>query len=102
MNELSRLAIGLTALVLVAMLLPACAARAPVDRIVTVSVPVPVACQEQEPARPHMDTESLAPDAAVDEQARAMRAEIDRREGYEGELRAVVRACRGTGERATK
>lgn len=64
-----------------------------VDRVVPVNVAVPVACQQLEPARPDMDTESLPPDSAVDEQSRAMRAEIERREGYEIELRAALRAC---------
>lgn len=63
-------------------------------RLVTVNVPVAIACQVQEPARPMMDTETLEPEAPVDVQARAMRAEIERREGYEGELRAALRACR--------
>ena len=64
-----------------------------VDRVVPVNVAVPVPCQQLEPMRPTMDTETLSLDAAVDEQARAMRAEIERREGYEGELRTALRAC---------
>lgn len=67
------------------------------ERLVEVRVPVPVACQVAEPARPMMDTDGLALDAAVDVQARAMRAEIERREGYEGELRAALSACRTLG-----
>lgn len=63
-------------------------------RMVTVNVPVAIACQVGEPARPMMDTEGLPLDASVDVQARAMRAEIERREGYEGELRAALTACR--------
>lgn len=69
------------------------------SRLVTVNVPVAIACQVQEPARPMMDTETLPADAAVDVQARAMRAEIERREGYEGELRAALTACRQVGAR---
>lgn len=61
---------------------------------VQVRVPVPVACQVAEPARPMMDTDTISLDAPVDELARAMRAEIERREGYEGELRAALSACR--------
>jgi hypothetical protein len=64
-----------------------------VDRVVPVNVAVPVPCQQVEPVRPVMDTETLSLDAAVDVQARAMRAEIERREGYEGELRTALRAC---------
>lgn len=80
--------------VCIALLLTGCATP---ERIVQVRVPVPVACQVAEPQRPIMDTETLAIDAKIDEQARAMRAEIERREGYEGELRAALRACRTIG-----
>ena len=44
-----------------------------------------------------MDTESVQIDAPVDILTRAMRAEIERREGYEVELRAVVAACKTIG-----
>lgn len=63
-------------------------------RPVQVRVPVPIACQVVEPARPMMDTDTVSLDAPVDELTRAMRAEIERREGYEGELRAALSACR--------
>lgn len=62
-------------------------------RTVQVSVPVPVACQEAEPARPAMPTESLQPGAPPFVLLRAALAEIDRRAGYEAELVAALRAC---------
>jgi hypothetical protein len=79
-----------TLILLCALLLVGCETA---PRLITVNVPVPIACQATEPVRPAMDTEALALDAPVDEQARAMRAEIERREGYEGELRAALRGC---------
>ncbi|MGD9599912.1 MAG: hypothetical protein AB7P94_16740 [Steroidobacteraceae bacterium] len=81
-------------IVVVAWILTGCATT---DRVVQVRVPVPVACQVAEPVRPIMDTETLPDSAGIDEQSRAMRAEIERREGYEGELRAALTACRTTG-----
>ncbi len=63
-------------------------------RPVQIRVPVPVACQVAEPARPMMDTDTVAIDAPIDDLVRAMRAEINRRDGYEGELRAALSACR--------
>ena len=62
-------------------------------RTVQVSVPVPVACQEAEPARPVFPTEQLAPGAPPFVLLRAALAEMDRREGWEGELVAALRAC---------
>lgn len=40
-----------------------------------------------------MDTETLSPTARIDEQSRAMRAEIETREGYEDRLRTALRNC---------
>lgn len=77
--------------ILVAILLTGCSTL-PAE-IVTVRVPIPVPCELTEPARPRMDTEHLALSAKVDVQNRAMRAEIDRREAYEGQLRTALRAC---------
>jgi PBP1b-binding outer membrane lipoprotein LpoB len=74
-----------------ALLLTGCASQ---DRLVQVKVPQPVACQITEPARPMMDTETVLISAPIDELARAMRAEIERREGYEGQLRAALSACK--------
>ena len=62
-------------------------------RTVQVSVPVPVACQEAEPARPVFPTESLPPGAPPFVLLRAALAEIDRRQAYELILEAALRAC---------
>jgi hypothetical protein len=67
------------------------------ERLVQIRVPVPVACQVAEPARPMMDTDTVPTGATIDVLARAMRAEIERREGYEGELRTALTACKTIG-----
>lgn len=72
-----------------AVMVVGCAAPA---RVVT-SVPVPVACQEQIPARPVMPTESLPEDASTHAFVVASQAEIERREGYELKLLAALQAC---------
>lgn len=59
-----------------------------------VNVPVPVECKEPVPARPVMPTEGLASTATLDQFAQAAMAEIERREGYEGELLAALESCR--------
>lgn len=56
-------------------------------------VPVTVPCRVTMPARPIMPTESLTVDAALDAFVQAAAAEIERREGYEAELRAALGAC---------
>lgn len=58
------------------------------------NVPVPVECEEPVPARPVMPTERLATTATLDQFAQAAMAEIERREGYEGELLAALENCR--------
>lgn len=58
-----------------------------------VRVPVPVPCQEKEPDAPFMATDSLSKGANIEQFARAARAELLQREGYEGRLRAALRAC---------
>lgn len=73
--------------------LAGCAASPPAVRVEQVRVPVPVPCRVTEPARPLMPTDALAPDAALDAFTAAAIAEIERREGYEGELRAALAAC---------
>lgn len=80
--------LGLTSCI--ATLLTGCATT---ERLVEIKVPVPVECREQEPPRPAMDTETLSPTARIDEQSRAMRAEIEAREGYEDRLRVALRNC---------
>lgn len=72
------------------------------QRIVRVSVPVPVACQEQVPERPVMPTEALQPGVAPFVVLRAALAEIDRREGYEGVMRAALVACTAPAVTVTK
>ena len=62
-------------------------------KYVQVRVPVPVACQEQVPERPVMPTEALLPGVAPWVLLRAALAEIDRREGFEVQLVAALRAC---------
>jgi hypothetical protein len=58
-----------------------------------VNVAVPVACQEPTPTRPIMPTEALRPGATVDQFTQAAQAEIERREGYEGQLVAALAIC---------
>lgn len=76
--------------VFLVLLLTACAG-APV--LTEVKVPVPVACQEQVPDRPAMPTEGFTAKPALDQYVRAARAELERREGYEQQLRTALEAC---------
>ena len=85
----SRKYSGLVALATAA-LLAGCAAAPPSTRV---HVPVPVACQEQEPERPVMPTDSLAPGTPPWVLHQSALAEIDRREAYEVKLVAALRAC---------
>jgi hypothetical protein len=66
---------------------------APRVGIQRVAVPAPVECKEPVPARPVMPTESLGDVATLDQFAQAAMAEIERREGYEVELRTALVAC---------
>lgn len=70
-----------------------CASKTHVE-IQRVNVPVPVECKEPVPARPVMPTEGLEITATLDQFAQAAMAEIERREGYEGELLAALENCR--------
>ena len=54
---------------------------------------ITVPCRVTMPARPLMPTESLSHDASLDAFVQAAAAEIERREGYEQELRAAIGAC---------
>ena len=56
-------------------------------------VAVPVPCRVTVPHRPAMPTEALAPDTSLDDFVAAAAAEIERREGYEVQLRAALAAC---------
>ncbi|MFD2298412.1 hypothetical protein QRO11_11970 [Paracidovorax citrulli] len=82
-----------TAVLMLAALLAGCAG-APRVQTVEVRVPVPVECREPVPARPAMPTDALRPGASLDDFARAALAEIERREGYEGQLLTALEACR--------
>lgn len=75
------------------LLLTGCGSSPPRVEIQRVNVPVPVACQEPEPQRPSMPTEHLAGDAGVDAYVQAAAAEIELREGYEGQLVQALRNC---------
>lgn len=74
-------------------LLAGCATKKHVETQ-RVAVPIPVQCQEPVPARPVMPTDSLGGGATLDQFAQAAMAEIERREGYEGELRTALENCR--------
>lgn len=82
----------ITGLCAVLLILAGCAAQ-PALRVQQVNVPVPVPCQETAPPRPAMPTEALAADVTLDAFAAAAIAEIERREGYEVQLRAALAAC---------
>lgn len=71
--------------------LAGCASSLP--RAGRVLVPVPVECREPVPDRPAMPTEVLLPGAHPWVLLRAALAEIDRREGYEVQLRTALSAC---------
>ena len=79
-------------ILLVAVALTGCGTTPRVE-IQPVSVAVPVACMEPTPIRPIMPTEALRPGATVDQYAQASMAEIERREGYEGQLVAALAIC---------
>ncbi len=81
------------AILMLAALLAGCAG-APRVETVEVRVPVPVECRQPVPTRPVMPTEALRPGVTVDDFARASMAEIERREGYEGQLLVALEACR--------
>lgn len=67
--------------------------------LVEVAVPVPVACEVAEPARPALAVDTMPTGLPVDVQARHLRADHDLRDGYEGELRAALKACKTIGAR---
>lgn len=56
-------------------------------------VPVPVECRETLPVRPVMPSEVLLPGVAPWMLLRDALSEIDRREGYELQLRAALISC---------
>lgn len=73
--------------------LSACGTAGNHVEIQRVNVAVPVECKEPIPDRPVMPTEALRPGATVDEFTQAAQAEIERREGYEVELRTALAIC---------
>lgn len=85
----------LSAALAAAVLLAGCGAAPPARvEIQQVKVAVPVACDEPEPERPSMPTEQLPAGADVDMYVQAAGAELERREGYETELRAALANCK--------
>lgn len=85
----------LSAALAAAVLLAGCGAAPPARvEIQQVKVAVPVPCDEAEPERPNMSTEHLPAGADVDMYVQASGAEIERREGYETELRAALANCK--------
>lgn len=77
------------ALLLGMLALVGCASPARVQTL----VPVPVECRETVPERPVMPTDALSPGVSPWALLRAALAEIDRREGYEAQLRTALMAC---------
>ena len=71
-----------------------CAAQEPRIEVRTVNVAVPVPCDEPVPERPAMPTEALAHRPDLDTFVATVAAEIDVREGYEGQLRTALGNCR--------
>lgn len=91
MRRLPLLSAALAAVVLLA----GCGAAPPARvEIQQVKVAVPVPCDEPEPERPNMPTEQLPGGADVDMYVQAAGAELERREGYETELRAALANCK--------
>lgn len=85
----------LSAALAAAALLAGCGATPPARvEIQQVKVAVPVPCDESEPERPNMPTEQLSAGADVDMFVQAASAELERREGYEIQLRAALANCR--------
>lgn len=85
----------LSAALAAAVHLVGCGAAPPARvEIQQVKVAVPVPCDESEPERPHMPTEHLPDGADVDMYVKAAGAELERREGYETELRATLANCK--------
>ncbi|MDD5586541.1 MAG: hypothetical protein PHY92_06250 [Alphaproteobacteria bacterium] len=75
------------------LLLAGCGAQT-VYRPVTVEVPMPVPCQPPAILHPVWPTESLSPHATILDQVKALLAENELRQAYEGQLEAALQACR--------
>lgn len=61
--------------------------------IQTVKVAVPTECRETVPDRPVMPTEAFTAKPTLDQFVQAAQAEIERREGYEQQLRTALETC---------
>ncbi len=77
------------AALVVCLFLAGCAAK-PMQQIKTA---LPVECRVQTPVRPVMPTERLSPGIDLDPFVATAMAEIEIREGYEGELREALAIC---------
>ena len=78
---------------IIAFALTGCSATMPEKPIVqTVLVEKPVPCRIQAIDRPTWDTERVNPDDPVSV-SRSIRAELERRRGYEAQLEAAVKSC---------
>lgn len=91
MRRLPLLSAALAAAVLLAGCGSVPSARVEIQQV---KVAVPVPCDESEPERPNMPTEQLQADADVHMYVQAAGAEIERREGYEAELRTALANCK--------
>lgn len=60
---------------------------------VPIKVPVPVECRVAVPQRPAMPTEGFQSRPSIDQFTQAAMAELEIREGYEGQLLAGLQAC---------
>lgn len=76
-------------LILAAVAMSGCASKGTAP----LRVAVPVPCAVQIPPRPQMPTEALRADVSLDDFVAAAAAEIERREGYEVQLRAAIEGC---------
>lgn len=81
-------------LALAAMVLTGCKTVPPKVILQEVKVPVPVECKEPVPERPMMPTEELIPPVQISVFAKSAMAEIERREGYEKQLRVALSNCK--------
>ncbi len=82
--------IAVTAALCALVLLAGCGGTMPV---LPARTAIPVECKEPIPARPAMPTAILNPASSLDAFVQAAQAEIELREGYEGELVTALSAC---------
>lgn len=91
MRRLPQLSAALAAAVLLVGCGATSAARVEIQQV---KVAVPVPCDESEPERPNMPTQQLPAGADVDMYVQAAGAELERREGYEVQLRSALANCK--------